>query len=124
MGGRRNPRCLVEPLQKLKNRKPKPINAVAVRTQDIKVRSMLMRVRNQAKCVGTSPLTSNLPVPVLCSLSAMRLNPQEPTVGAAHALCFAKLKSPHSYLFTRTMQRKPRWQVEVSMGWGMRAAGR
>ena len=28
------------------------------------------------------------------------------------------------YLFFRTMQRKPRWQVEVSMGWGMRAAGR
>jgi hypothetical protein len=28
------------------------------------------------------------------------------------------------YLLTRTMQRKPRWQVEVSMGWGMRAAGR
>jgi hypothetical protein len=73
MGGRRNPRCLVEPLQKLKNRKPKPINAVAVRTQDIKVRSMLMRVRNQAKCVGASALTSNLAVLLLCSLSAIKL---------------------------------------------------
>ena len=28
------------------------------------------------------------------------------------------------YLFTRTTQRKPRWHVEVSMGWAMRAAGR
>src|SRR5262249_15467302 len=33
---------------------------------------MLMRVRSQAKCEATSPLTSNLPVPVLCSLSAMK----------------------------------------------------
>jgi hypothetical protein len=40
--------------------KPKPINAVDVRTQDIKVRSMLIRVRSQAKCDATSPLTSNL----------------------------------------------------------------
>ena len=24
----------------------------------------------------------------------------------------------------RLMQRNPRWDVEVSMGWGMRAAGR
>src|SRR5262245_2311689 len=35
---------------------------------------MLMRVLNQAKCDATSALTSNLPVPVLCSLSAMKLN--------------------------------------------------
>jgi hypothetical protein len=40
---------------------------VAVRTQDISVRSMLMRVRSQAKCVGASALTSNLPVSLLFS---------------------------------------------------------
>jgi hypothetical protein len=40
--------------------KPKAINAVPVRTQDIKVRSMLMRVRSHEKCVSAVPLTSNL----------------------------------------------------------------
>src|SRR4029453_14373957 len=103
MGGRRNPRCLVEPLQKLKNRKaeadqrrgrPHPGHQGALHAH--------ARAQPGKNATARPPLTSNLPVPVLCSLSAMRLNPQEPTVGAAHALCFAKLKSPHSYLFTRT----------------------
>jgi hypothetical protein len=170
--------------------KPKPINAVAVRTQDIKVRSMLIRVRSQEKCDGTSALTSNLLVPVLCSLSAIKLtsiffrtwrplresslrifspakralskvegtlssqSPSPPTTfsfaaptlispnlappSTALRACFASLREANSspffshqvrkdrngYLLTRTMQRKPRWQVEVSMGWGIRAAGR
>src|SRR5262245_16633027 len=34
---------------------------------------MLMRVLNHAKCDATSPLTSNLPVPIPCSLSAINL---------------------------------------------------
>jgi hypothetical protein len=54
-------------LQKLKNRKAKADQRRGVRTQDIKVRSMLMRVRNQAKCVGTSALTSNLLVSLVFS---------------------------------------------------------
>ena len=30
----------------------------------------------------------------------------------------------HSTRHTRMMQRKPRWEVPVSIGWAMRAAGR
>ena len=44
-----------------------------VRTQDIKVRSMLIRVRNQEKCVGTSALTSNLLVSSLVFSPAIQL---------------------------------------------------
>jgi hypothetical protein len=40
--------------------KPKPIRAVAERTQDISVRSVLMWVRSQKKCVSTVGHTANL----------------------------------------------------------------
>ena len=112
---------------------------------------MLIRVRNQEKCDGTSALTSNLPgfsslfaishqtylyfFPNLASPST------EFILSLAEGLrtCFAPLREANSspfsrtkyaktanvvYLLTRTMQRKPRWHVDVSMGWGMRAAGR
>jgi hypothetical protein len=43
---------LIESLEELEDGKPNPINAVAVRTQDIRVRSMLIRARSQAKWVS------------------------------------------------------------------------
>jgi hypothetical protein len=42
--------------------KPKPISAVAVRIQDMSVRSVLIRVRSQEKCDSAVGRTSNLPV--------------------------------------------------------------
>ena len=45
---------------------------------------------------------------------------------AKAATCYAAAepRSPRPAKTSRTTQRKPRWQVEVSMGWAIRAAGR
>jgi hypothetical protein len=49
MARRLDPRRLIESFQKLINREPETMSAAAVRTQDINVRSVLRRVRNQEK---------------------------------------------------------------------------
>ena len=84
--GASTPGVLLNLVQKLKNRKAKAqINAVAVRTQDISVRSMLMRVRSHAKCVGASGLTSNL----LCFISSFAISHQTYPQGRhEHTLLF------------------------------------
>jgi hypothetical protein len=38
---------------------PKPTNATEVRTQDMRVRSVLSRVRNQEKCDSALGVTEN-----------------------------------------------------------------
>jgi hypothetical protein len=67
---------------------------------------MLMRMRCHEKCASALALTWNLLVSSLGLSSEMN-----------SLFC-------HGYLLTRTIKRKPKWHVDVSIGWAMRAPGR
>src|SRR5271170_5906151 len=86
--------------------KPKPISAVAVRSQDIMVRSRLNRVRIQLKWLSEVTLTSNLTALSAVGGSAM----PDAFLPMAHVV------DPHSERATAAARREFGTDVELEAG--------
>jgi hypothetical protein len=85
----------------------------------------------RSRTVSASAVSQSPPLLVVRSNTAATPIPAPVIPCTSSGLCIAvSPRRPRSrymtssYCYERRMQRNPRWEVAVSTGWGMRAAGR